>query len=331
MKRWFVVVAGVCAIAALQIEAKAVLAHGEGVPASAPVTAEPDPLARLRDENEQYAANKRLVFDMWRGIVNAGRTELADTMLAEDYIQHSPVLPTGREAFKRVFSAVPRTSVPELVSPPLVAILAEGDLVVMALREGIAGSDRVELYSTTHFNLFRIENDRLAEHWHSVTTPPGPEVLPADEGGPQPIIGAEGAAQIGLITASDSKRMANKRLVFDAWRQVFEARRMELASLYLAQDFIDHDPNGASGLEAFTRRFAGQVEAPIRAAVPGRLVALVAQGDLVVMVRGHVHPHPIRSGSTYTTASFQMFRIANGRIAERWSGDLRQPASGEIS
>src|SRR5690606_7364384 len=183
---------------------------------------------RLQDENPQYAANKRLVFDMWRTIVNAGQVELADTMLQQDYIQHSPVLPTGREAFKQVFSAVPRTLIPDMVAPPLVAILAEGDLVVMALREGISGPQGAEIYSTTHFNLFRIEKGQLAEHWHSVVTPPGPEVLPPEQGGPQPVTGAKGAAQIDLVDAAGAAQWANKRLVFDAWRQVFEARRMEL-------------------------------------------------------------------------------------------------------
>lgn len=329
LRTWLAAAACAFAFCLLAARAGPVIAHETAQSGPAPVAADPDPLARLEDENPKYAANKRLVFDMWRSIVNAGRVELAETMLQEDYIQHSPVLPTGRQGFKQVFSAVPRTPIPDLVSPPLVAILVEGDLVVMALREAVPDPDGAELYTTTHFNLFRIEEGRLAEHWHSVVTPPGPEVLSPEQGGPQPIVGAEGAAQIDLVDAASAALMANKRLVFDAWRQLFEGRRMELAPLYLAPDFIDHDPNGASGLASFTRHFAENGEAPIPSTVSGMLVALVADGDLVVMVRGHEHPYPTRAGAAYTTASFQMFRIAEGRIAERWSGDFRQPHSGE--
>src|SRR5690606_8434058 len=106
-----------------------------GIAPAVAVAAHPDPLAALASADPTLAANKRLVFDMWRSVVNAGRVELADELLAEGYIQHSPVLPTGRAAFKQIFSVVPRREIPELVEPPLVASVAEGDLVVMALLE----------------------------------------------------------------------------------------------------------------------------------------------------------------------------------------------------
>jgi predicted SnoaL-like aldol condensation-catalyzing enzyme len=142
-----------------------------------PVTAHADPLAALASADATLAANKRLVFDMWRSIVDAGHIDLADEMLAEGYTQHSPVLPTGREAFKKIFSVVPRRDIPELVEPPLVASIAEGNLVAMSLLERIPARDGQSEYTTTHFNLFRVEGGRLAEHWHSVRAMPGPDVL----------------------------------------------------------------------------------------------------------------------------------------------------------
>ena len=72
------------------------------------ITGHPDPLSLLAHDDPELARNKRLVFDMWRSIVNGGHVELADEMLHEECTQHSPVLPTGREAFKQIFSAVPR-------------------------------------------------------------------------------------------------------------------------------------------------------------------------------------------------------------------------------
>src|SRR6478735_9159773 len=105
------------------------------IPSRVDVAAHPDALSALASPDPTLAANKRLVFDMWRSIVDAGHTEAADTMLAENYTQHSPVLRTGRKAFKEIFSVVPRRDIPALVEPPLVAIVAEGDLVVMSLRE----------------------------------------------------------------------------------------------------------------------------------------------------------------------------------------------------
>ena len=66
--------------------AAALMADGGPIP----VAGHPDPLSLLASEDPQLEANKRLVFDMWRGIINAGHVELADRLLAEGYIQHSP-------------------------------------------------------------------------------------------------------------------------------------------------------------------------------------------------------------------------------------------------
>jgi len=289
-----------------------VSAAGGGV---APVSAHPAPLEALADSDPVLAANKRLVFDMWRSIVNAGHVELAETMLTEGYMQHSPVLPTGRAAFRQIFSVMPRIAIPDVVSPPLVAILAEGDLAVMAMREQLPHPVGGGSYTTTHFNLFRIEQGRLAEHWHSVQGVPGPDLPPFGQGGPHPITGAIGAAQLALLEAANPQVAANKRLVFDAWREVFEAGRESSFGRYFAPNFVTHDPTAQSPRDLFT----AATGAPA-AAISAPLVAVVAQGDLVVLVRAKSHPHPHRPGTEYTTALFDMFRIADNRIIEHWNG-----------
>lgn len=293
-----------------------------GAPAAA--TAHPDPLAALESTDADLAAHKRLVFDLWRTIVNAGQVERADDLLAEGYIQHSPVLPTGRAAFKQIFSAVPRREIPPLVEPPLVASVAEGNLVVMSLLEKIPASATVPAFTTTHFNLFRIEDGRLAEHWHSVRTPPGPDVALPEEGGPQPVTGATGAAQQTLLDAVDPALAANKRLVFDLWRTVVDAGREEEAHRYIAKDFIDHSPVGASGLEALGKRFAVRKDSPVQPWIRAPLVAVVAEGDLVALVWMQELAHPHHAGRRYTVTWFDQFRIADGRIIAHW--DAATPA-----
>lgn len=252
------------------------------------VVPHPDPIQALASSDAVLAANKRLVFDMWRSIVNAGQVELADEMLTEGYIQHSPVLRTGRAAFKEIFSAVPRRQIPALVEPPLVASVAERNLVVMCLLERVPARDGRPAYTTTHFNLFRVEGGRLAEHWHSVHTAPGPEVPLPEDGGPQPVTGATGPAQRALLESPDPRLARNKRLVFDQWREVVEAGRVQAAD----------------------RPVSPWIQAPV--------VAIVAEDDLVALVTMREHPHPVRAGRTYTTTWFNLFRIADGRIVEHW-------------
>jgi predicted SnoaL-like aldol condensation-catalyzing enzyme len=278
----------------------------------AALPAHPTPLLLLEDPDPARAANKRLVFDMWRGVVNAGHVELADRLLAEDYIQHSPVISTGRAAFKRVFSAVERRDeIPEVVSPPLVTIIAEGDLVLMALREELPAAGGRGTYANVHFNLFRVDRGRLAEHWHSVQAVPGPAVPSPAEGGPQPVTGVEGPAQEALLRSSDPALAANKRLVHAAWRTAVEHGFGAMAQRYVTGGYLEHNANAGPLPRAFMAR-------PGEVALDGPLVAMVAQGDLVVLAQALEHPHPVREGQSYTTTWFDMFRIEGGKIAEHW-------------
>ena len=50
------------------------------------VTAHPDPLSALTSPDATLAANKRLVFDMWRTIVDAGHIEAADDMTFDQFL-----------------------------------------------------------------------------------------------------------------------------------------------------------------------------------------------------------------------------------------------------
>jgi predicted SnoaL-like aldol condensation-catalyzing enzyme len=305
---------------------------GAAAPAAAPlahaadVVAHPDPLAALKSADPTLAANKRAVFDMWRSIVDAGHTEVADDLLTEGYVQHSPVLRTGRKAFKEIFSVVPRREIPELVEPPLVASIAEGNLVVMALLERIPARDGADAYTTTHFNLFRIEGGRLAEHWHSVQTAPGPDVPLPEDGGPQPVKGVSGEAQLALLESADPRLAANKRLVFDLWREIVDAGHEELADRYLDASFLEHNPNGVSGLEGFKAYFSSLPDTSVEPFVRAPVVAVVAEDDLVALVTMQEHAHPSRAGRTYTTTWFDLFRVADGRLVEHWDAAMKTNA-----
>jgi predicted SnoaL-like aldol condensation-catalyzing enzyme len=250
-------------------------------------------------------------------------------MLAEGYVQHSPVLRTGRAAFKQIFSVLPRRDVPALVEPPLVASIAEGDLVVMSLLERLPAREGVPAYATTHFNLFRIEDGRLAEHWHSVHTAPGADVPLPEHGGPQPVTGATGAAQRPLLHSADPQLARNKRLVFDLWREVVEAGREQRTAQYIGADYIEHDPNAASGLAGISQYFAVRADRPVEPWIRAPVVAIVAEADLVALVTMREHPHPVHAGRTYTTTWFDLFRIADGRVVEHWdSAAPGDPATG---
>jgi predicted SnoaL-like aldol condensation-catalyzing enzyme len=289
-----------------------------------PVTAHPDQLSLLDNPDPVLAANKQLFFDMWRTVLNAGHLEVADELVAGDYIQHSPFQLSGREALKDTFSVIPRSDViPETIRPAPVAIVAEGDLVVFVAVEELPEPDESGTYTTTHFNMFRVVDGQLAEHWHPDRTPPCPDLPSAANGGPQPVTGASGRAQYALLDAADPKLARNKRLVFDVWRQLVDAGREEVADLYLAEDYIQHNPNAATGREGAKAYFSTQDDLPIETSIRQDLVAMVAEGDLVVQVLRVELPNPYMDGDTYTTTWFDMFRIENEQLAEHWDAAVK--------
>jgi predicted SnoaL-like aldol condensation-catalyzing enzyme len=140
-------------------------------PAQVPVVAKADHEQMLASSDARLAANKRLVYDFWREVFEAGHMEMADKYMAEGYIQHNPNVPTGRAAFVAFFS---KNVTPQAIEPkvkaPLVAIVAEGDLVVLVfVREVTEPHDAAQKYTTTWFDMFRLEGGKIIEHWDPAT------------------------------------------------------------------------------------------------------------------------------------------------------------------
>jgi len=132
-----------------------------------PVQASHEQEALLASADSRLSVNKRLVYDFWREVFEGGHMELAEKYMADSYIQHNPTVPTGRAAFIEFFSKfVKPKPIESKVRAPLVSIVAEGDYVVLSfVREVPEPADPARKYTTTWFDMFRIENGKIAEHW----------------------------------------------------------------------------------------------------------------------------------------------------------------------
>jgi predicted SnoaL-like aldol condensation-catalyzing enzyme len=146
---------------------------GTGV-AQVPPTAAPDQQALLQSKDPKLAANKKLVFDMWRAIIQGAHTELAPKYFTQDYIQHNPNVATGRDAMVQYMKSTrPVRPIDPAITFPVVAIMAEGDKVLIATVTYSADPTAPGTkYAGTHFDLFRIKNGKIAEHWDSVPKDP---------------------------------------------------------------------------------------------------------------------------------------------------------------
>jgi predicted SnoaL-like aldol condensation-catalyzing enzyme len=132
-------------------------------------------------------------------------------------------------------------------------------------------------------------------------------------------------SQKSMLYSSDPQLAKNKRLVYDWWRSVLEGGHLELAPQYMKETYMQHNPNVPTGRQGFIDFFSKFAKArPIVDTVQGPLIAIVAEGDRVVLSFKNVRPDPKDPSKHYTTTSFEMLRVEDGKIAEHWDSALKE-------
>lgn len=154
----------------------------------APLARAPDQLALLKSSDPKLARNKKLVFDFWRIVYEAGHMERAPEFMTPEYIQHNPNVESGRDAFMRTIGAArPKRPVQATSGFPIIDIVAERDMVMVIWARKVRDRQNPELiYEITWLDAFRIDNKtgKIAEHWDSSERwdasgrPPGAEFFP---------------------------------------------------------------------------------------------------------------------------------------------------------
>ena len=113
--------------------------------------------------------NKALVHRFFAAI-ESGEFQVFDDIVASDYDDHLPGQGRGRETLKKYFSGL-RAAFPDL-RLPITAVVAEGDRV--AVLNAVRGTQLGEFLGrpasgknvdVMAFQLYRIHDGQLAEHW----------------------------------------------------------------------------------------------------------------------------------------------------------------------
>ncbi len=272
-----------------------------------PVVENPDHEALLSSSDPQLAANKRVVYDMWRTLLEARDTAAAEQYFDPGYIQHNPNADTGRDGVMAFFSSLgPPLEIQERVQAGLVAIVAERDLVAVVR---VDARSEPNPYTTTWFDMFRLEAGVIAEHWDPATVPAG--------GAPRGYVPpSEGLDQQASLAASDEALRESKQLVYDMWRTLLDAQQVEEAPRFLAEGYIQHNPlanTGLAGFMAFFRQFAQPTEVQ---PTLNNFIEIIAEKDLVVLAT--LRPYTTDGGVSYTSTWFDMFRVDGGMLVEHW-------------
>jgi predicted SnoaL-like aldol condensation-catalyzing enzyme len=154
------------------------------------------------DNTPTEAANKKTVLDFYAALNEADATNtmkeripgIAEKYLSPDYKQHTLLLPgpgTDREKLIRMFQTRPaRPPAGATAIPPqrTDAVMAEGDRVMLLTSRDQRDPATGELKPSYIFNMFRVKNGKLVEHWDvspgMAGPPPGGPPGPGAPGAP---------------------------------------------------------------------------------------------------------------------------------------------------
>jgi predicted ester cyclase len=251
--------------------------------------------------------NKTIVRRLFEDTWNKGDLNALDKLLTTDFVDHTipPGMPGGRDGYRRLVTTF-REALPDLTFT-VQQLLAEGDRVAVHLvgkgsHQGMFLDVRptFRLVNFNSIGFFTLRNGQIAERF-------GISDVPA-------VMMAHGAAV-----------EENKKLVRDYFEEIWGKGNFDKEPQFVAQDIVVHAPpfpvpGGIAG--------PLQIVGTFRAAITDlKLVhdLMFGEGDKVVhryTVTGHhtgaelfgVKP----TGNALEFTGINEFRIANGRIVERW-------------
>lgn len=119
------------------------------------------------------ALNKKIVGDFYRIVFEPRNPDLIDQYIAPDFVEHNPTIEGGRDGLVKFMKTLPRPANDdvgaEMKNPPAY-ITAEGELVTFIFKQKVPDpKDKSKTYERFTFDMFRIKNGKIAEHWDGAT------------------------------------------------------------------------------------------------------------------------------------------------------------------
>ena len=135
----------------------------------------------------------------------------------------------------------------------------------------------------------------------------------------EPVVGVDDPQSLfeGGRTAEERR---NKQAALHLMRELLQCNQWDRAGEWITDRYIQHNPNAASGLEGVVYYFTevmGREPNMDCDELTTPVVAVMAEGDLVTVIRPREYEHPV-TGEPYTTTWFDTWRFVDGKADEHW-------------
>lgn len=137
----------------------------------------------------------------------------------------------------------------------------------------------------------------------------------------EPVVGV--AAPEALFADRDPKLDRNKQAALHIMKDLLQCNHWDQASKWLTSRYVQHNPNVRSGREGVVRFFGSRPKTATCNQLNTKIVAVLADGDLVTVVTPRELKDPKDPSKTYTTTWFDMWRFVDGKADEHWDPATR--------
>jgi len=235
--------------------------------------------------------NKQKVLSFYKQIVGRRKTELIPEFIIEDYKQHNPTVKQGRGGVTEMINYLKKLpSSPEDAKSPIVRAIQEGDFVVTHLDVQFMGKRMAVI------DLFKLKDGMLIEHWDAI------QPLPDESG--KTVTATNGTTSIDHHASAESSKL----IIDQFYKSIMDKQP---ADQFIDKAYVEHD----ASVTASGKGLAGYLANPERSVKNYRFIA---EGDFVV----------VQSQLNKVDKAFifyEIFRVANNKIAEHWSVEQAIP------
>ena len=241
--------------------------------------------------------NKELVLKAAGELFGDKDPTAVDRWIAADYVHHRSPTADGPEPLRNQVAGLP-----DGFRYDVARVIADGDLV--ALHGTYHGLGPEPLIG---FDLFRVKDGKLAEHWDALTAAVRNTV--------------SGRSQTdGPTTPADrGKTEANRKLVADFAESVLKGADYSVLTQYISTEtYHQHNPQAGDGLAGFGAAAAAWAEQG-KHLVYKTVHKVVAEGDFVLLQSEGEFGVPV--------AYWDLFRVEDGKIVEHWDVIAPIPAN----